>query len=176
METIRAIFMGIRFLITGFVFSLLVMKINLTFFTIFLYRQLRLIYITNYHGIYHDDVYKLLYTSMRNTTNAEKVYLLYGEYACERYMDFRNSLVGAVNFDDDIVSVTHCRHTKLAKYTIIGDSDTNMLMKYIYTIIENRVHKLALLASCYKDEYPTIKNMISYYGTDAYKRSVNIII
>lgn len=169
----RGLYMVISYSIWVYLYLMYVIHMLLAFNIKYIYRQLRLIYVCNYHGIYDKCVYSLWWSSLTRTSTAEKVYLTYGEFSTQCYLDLRCRIFGSINIKHQKVDeVVKDSIKNLNAYFINDGLEDNLKMRYLYAIIDNKIHTIENT----KNHIKSIKNMIDYYGRDLYKKSINIII
>lgn len=148
----------------------------LVVFTIkYMYKQIRLIYVCNYHNIYDKRVYRLWWDILTKTSLTEKVYLTYGSFSTRGYLNMYSSIFGNLNnMYSNVQEVINSIELKLHDYYSFNECDNVSLVKlaYFYTIIDDRIHLLE--QSKNHQNNIVIKNLLSYYGRDLYKRSLNI--
>lgn len=143
----------------------------------YIYKQIRLIYVCNYHCIYDKIVYRLWWDILTKTSITEKVYLTYGSFSTMRYLKMYISIFGNLNtMYSNVSEVIDSIELKLHDYYSFDERDNISLVKiaYFYTIIDDRIHLLE--QSKNHQNNMVIKNLLSYYGRDLYKRSLNIKI
>lgn len=174
---LRGVYVLASLLIWIILYIWYVTNILVVFNITYIYKQIRLIYVCNYHSIYDNIVYRLWWDALTKTSLTEKVYLTYGSFSTRCYMNMCRSIFGDLNnVYSNVPDVINNIERKLHNYYSLNDCDNLNIMKiaYFYAIIDDRIHLLE--QSKNHQNNVVIKNLLSYYNRDLYKRSLNIIV